>query len=289
MTRGTTACRICGLRAAPDETFEEIACFRCAACGTVQAIDLPSAEVVARHYAGYADRYTAGMGESRFAREMPKRHAAKLALVRRHAASGRLLDVGCGEGWFLAQARESGFDAVGCDYSLRTKYPPGVSVKPGMLDREAGLPFDDASFDVVTSWAVIEHVRDPHAAMREVRRVLRPGGFFVCDTPLCGDVSERWVAARSHWFCPPEHIHVFSYGSLSRLVWSAGLDVVYSTPSFERTKLRWVLRRTRNFLVGAVAGRALFHLDKPGWERRRNAVVTQIGDIQLLVARKPEA
>jgi SAM-dependent methyltransferase len=289
MTNRSTACRICGLRGAPAETFDEIACFRCASCGTVQAIDLPSAEEIARHYAGYADGYTAGMGEARFAREMPKRHAAKLALVRRHAPSGRLLDVGCGEGWFLAQAREAGYDAVGCDHSLRTLYPPGVTVESGILDQPGGLPFDDASFDAVTSWAVIEHVRDPHAAMREVRRVLRPGGFFFCDTPLCGDVSERWVAARSHWFCPPEHIHVFSYGSLSRLVWAAGLDVVYSTPSFERTKARLVLRRTRNLLVGALLGRALFQWDRASWRERRSSVVTQIGDIQLLVAQKPDS
>jgi len=281
------ACRICGARGAPEETFDEIACFRCATCGTVQALELPTLLELERHYAGFSDNYTAGMGAERFAREMPKRHAAKLALVQRYAPAGRLLDVGSGEGGFLSQALPAGYDAVGCDYSVRRAYPPGVLVKPGVLDQEGGLPFEDASFDVVTSWAVIEHVRDPHAAMREVRRVLRPGGHFFCDTPLCGDATERYAAARSHWFCPPEHIHVFSYGSLSRLVWAAGLDVVYSTPSFERTAPRYVARRLRNIGVGLALGGALRRLAPELWSRRRQRVVTQIGDIQLLVARKP--
>lgn len=285
--RRIVTCRICFAHGEPEELFAGIDCFRCAICGTVQAIDLPTPEQLARHYAGFSDEYTAGMGAERFAREMPKRHAAKLKLVSSYCQSGRLLDVGSGEGWFLEQSLAKGFDAIGCDYSIRRQYPRGVVVKPGNLDVVGGLPFEDASFDVVTSWAVIEHVRDPYAAMREVWRVLRPSGYFFCDTPLCGDTSERFVAARSHWFCPPEHIHVFSDRSLARLVRASGFDIVYSTPSFERNLPRLILRRTRNVVVGALLGRVLLQWDKGLWQHRRDEVVTQIGDIQLLVAQKP--
>src|SRR5689334_15407657 len=166
MARGAH-CRICGHRGLPLETFEDVDCFRCAGCGTVQSFELPSDEELAFHSQGFSDRYTAGMGEARFRREMPKRHAAKLALVRRYVPRGRLLDVGSGEGFFLEQALAAGFDAIGCDASVRKKLPPGVRVLRGTFDAERGLPFEDASFDVVSSWAVIEHVRDPHAAMRE--------------------------------------------------------------------------------------------------------------------------
>jgi SAM-dependent methyltransferase len=282
-------CRICRKQAPPAEVFDEVACFRCRGCGTVQSFQLPSPDVLAAHYATYSERYTAGMGAERFAREMPKRHAAKLALLRRYRAGGRLLDVGSGEGFFLEQAVAAGFDGIGCDYSIRCEYPVGVQVKVGVLDRPDGLPFADGSFDVVTSWAVIEHVRDPHAAMREVHRVLKPSGLFFCDTPLCSDLSERWVAGRSHWFAPPEHIHVFSQRSLAALVSAAGLDVVYATPSFERTRARWYARRTRNIAIGVLIGGATRMLTPSAWYRRRQSVVTAIGDIQLLVARKPIA
>jgi SAM-dependent methyltransferase len=162
-----------------------------------------------------------------------------------------------------------------------------VKVLPGVIDAPNGLPFPDATFDIVTCWAVIEHVRYPKTALQEVMRLLRPGGIFLCDTPLCDDISEKLVAARSHWFCPPEHIHVFSHRALALLVKEAGLEILHSTPSFERTTLRLILRRTRNFFIGGVLGGALRLISRRQWTTRRQSAVTEIGDIQLFVARSP--
>ena len=96
-------CRICDLTARPEEVFLVISCFRCAGCGTVQSIELPTLMELESHYASYSENYTAGMGFERFNREMPKRHAAKLALVHDYLPSGKLLDIGCAEGLFLAR------------------------------------------------------------------------------------------------------------------------------------------------------------------------------------------
>jgi SAM-dependent methyltransferase len=210
-------------------------------------------------------------------------------MVERYSSPpGRLIDAGCGEGFFLQQATQSGWDAEGIDYSLKSHYPAGVKVAVGRLDERGGLPFPDGSADVVTCWAVIEHVRDPHQAVREIHRLLKPGGYLFLDTPLCDDWSERFVQARSHWFHPPEHLHVFSARGLRQVVERSGFRVVRHSPFFERSMLRWCARRGRNIVIGVLAG-GLNRIIRPGrWRADRIRRSTPIGDIQLIVAKKGE-
>lgn len=279
-------CRICNFSGNTAELFAEIQVARCPHCGTVSMIDLPSTDKLEEYYRRYNDRYTAGMGAHRFAVEMPKRHAAKLRLIGKYAPAGALLDVGCGEGYFLEQAIACNYATNGCDYSIKSKYPTGVKVVLGQLDASHGLPFEDGSFDIVTSWAVIEHVRYPHIAMREINRVLRPGGYAFFDTPLIGDINERLFAARSHWFIPPEHIHVFSKSALAQTAVQNGFEVIQHFRSFERTVARWWARNLRNTAFGLFLGGGMKVLAPAKWQKRRQKCITPIGDIQLMVLRK---
>ncbi len=59
----------------------------------------------------------------------------------------------------------------------------GAGAIRGVLADAARLPFRDASFDLYVSFETIEHVRDDHGVVREARRVLAPGGMFLCSTP----------------------------------------------------------------------------------------------------------
>jgi SAM-dependent methyltransferase len=97
--------------------------------------------------------------------------------------------------------RHSGFDAVGCDveqYSdsdeCKTLYERGVLrlIQPGPYR----IPFDDDTFDVVVSNQVFEHVKDYPAAIRETKRVLRPGGVALHLFP------PRWRPIEPHVYVP---------------------------------------------------------------------------------------
>lgn len=108
----------------------------------------------------------------------------------------RVLDVGCGAGYFLGMIRdvyaEAGFEPhlVGCEASaVQLQYMTRVMRKRGLLDatpvlaNAEYLPFADASFDVVTCSEVLEHIRTPQRALDEMRRILRPGGRLLLSTP----------------------------------------------------------------------------------------------------------
>lgn len=93
--------------------------------------------------------------------------ASHLPAARRENAT--CLDLGCGDGEYRGSIEHAGYRWVGVDHADERA--------PLLADAHA-LPFRDASFDLVVSLAVLEHIRYPHVMMREVHRILRPGGVL---------------------------------------------------------------------------------------------------------------
>lgn len=89
---------------------------------------------------------------------------------------GRLLDVGCGRGYFLGRVKavRPDLELVGCD--VVDKVDSGVPVVTGRVE---ALPFEDKSFDIVTCSHTLEHVLEPAAAVRELKRVAKRVLFVV--------------------------------------------------------------------------------------------------------------
>lgn len=106
---------------------------------------------------------------------------ARIIEIVAHLGPKSLLDVGCGRGFLLDRFADAGLTGLtGVDVyddveSERWNYARG--------DVTAALPFDDASFECVVAGEIIEHVPDPDGFLREIRRVLKPGGTLVISTP----------------------------------------------------------------------------------------------------------
>jgi methionine biosynthesis protein MetW len=120
------------------------------------------------------------------------RHEVALPLLR---GGERLLDVGCWNGHFLQQVQETGKYRVLCGVDI---VPEAVSMARSkgfdahIVDLNSdGLPFPDRSVDAVTMLGVLEHVFDPYSMVREVWRVLKPGGDFVVAVPNTGSFTNR--------------------------------------------------------------------------------------------------
>jgi len=99
-------------------------------------------------------------------------------------AGNKLLDIGCGVGRFVKMALEQGFNATGIDrapgaLAYAEKYY-GLRLIQGEAE---SIPVPDKTYDIVTLIHVIEHSRNPLSVLREVRRVLKPGGILFIETP----------------------------------------------------------------------------------------------------------
>jgi SAM-dependent methyltransferase len=110
------------------------------------------------------------------------------------AGPARALDIGCGDGSTAAAIRErTGAVVTGADISHRARE---LSAKVGIdcvvidLNHDP-LPFADDSFDLVYIGEVIEHLLDPDVVLKDIRRVLRPGGYLVLTTPNLGYLPNR--------------------------------------------------------------------------------------------------
>lgn len=150
------------------------------------------------------------------------------------APPGRLLDVGCGTGAFLRVAQARGWSVTGTElspFAVKSAQEMELTVVQGEL-WEAGFP--DGSFDVVTCWHVVEHAADPVWLIREICRVLRPGGWLVLAVPNLDDHIFRaaYMLARGRrirLYEPGEreiHLFHFSARTLRMLASASGLDVV---------------------------------------------------------------
>jgi 2-polyprenyl-3-methyl-5-hydroxy-6-metoxy-1,4-benzoquinol methylase len=157
---------------------------------------------------------------------------------------GRLLDVGCGDGEFLAIMREAGWDVMGvepdpisADLAARRH---GFPVSTGSL-QEARFP--DAFFDAITLGHVIEHVYDPVGLLFECSRVLAATGRVVITTPNIE--SRGHEIFRGSWVAldPPRHVFLFSSDTLRRCCEKAGLDVQVSKTSTRNARWNWTLSR----------------------------------------------
>src|SRR5579864_1348467 len=124
----------------------------------------------------------------------------------------RVLDLGCRTG-ALASYYAKGNDVVGVDvdHEALARASERLGIETVWADVEEGLPFDDARFDVVVAGEILEHLADPHSAVAQVRRVLRPGGMFVGSVPNAFRLKSRVAYALGRYPADwdPTHLQLF--------------------------------------------------------------------------------
>ena len=155
-------------------------------------------------------------------------------LARQSPFGGRrLLDVGCGLGYFLARASEDGWDVRGCDTSR--EWAAHANRRLGEANVVCGGPdhraLQDERFDLITAWDVIEHVFDPLPFLVKIRRLLAPGGRVFLRTPNFAYLLpvyslRRWFLRHEVELGPTNHVVYFTAATMRRALDHAGLEPV---------------------------------------------------------------
>jgi SAM-dependent methyltransferase len=216
---------------APDPTADGaglwFAVVRCGDCGLCFTNPRPGPDSIARFYP-----------ESYYPHRLPRSRPPRgwwYSLTRlghrprkkRHAlkwqGGGRLLDFGCGGGAFLQRMHEQGWQVTGLDASPEAVRR--VREELGLRALVGSLPHPDleaAEFDVVTLWHSLEHVHDPLEVLREVRRLLVPGGKVVVAVPNIDSRPFRWFGPSWFGLDLPRHLTHFAPHTLRKMLTKAG-------------------------------------------------------------------
>jgi SAM-dependent methyltransferase len=241
--KNTRACVACGSSSAQNLGVKnelEIVC--CRGCGTIYTPYSPwySSQYF---YLGYYLK-PEEVDTPAFVKERLDEITAEFAPNRQ---TNKLLDNGCGAGGLLEAARKHGWQAQGLDVSSHAAKHVrelGFEVFEGELS-EAAYP--SAQFDVVTAAELLEHIFEPAALLREVARILRPGGLFWTTTPHARGISGRMLGLKWRCVWPPEHLQLFSIRGLKALLREAGFrDIHVDTTGGNPVEIWHALGRTKS-------------------------------------------
>lgn len=237
----SVACNLCGSAESrpvfempdtkffPDEWFTVVECVK---CGLGFVNPRPSRAEIGRHYpANYYDYLAPELHQQRYANEAQ--------YIERYAPPGhrrRLLDVGCANGDFPRFMKARGWTVEGVEVSATTVPVTDFPIHRAEFPDAKLAP---ASFDVVTAWAVLEHVHDPMAYFLRAHEVLAPGGAFIFTVPNFASLASRRLYRED----PPRHLYFYSEATVAGFLERTGLRYetsVHGNDVYEMLPTNWL-------------------------------------------------
>src|SRR5512140_189471 len=211
---------------------------RCVRCGLGHTVPQPSD--LDRYY---QERYY-GKRHGFTSRYCVKRRLRFVAAAVPDGKGRRLLDIGCGDGSFLLAAQEAGWDVMGTERNPVMAHDAGLDVEES-LDRVT----ESGTFDCVTLWHTLEHMRDIPFTLSNVARLLKPGGKMVVAVPDFGGLQARIFGPKWLHADVPRHLYHFDAKALLYCLSIGGFSVRKKWhQEFEYDLLGWS-QSALNFLM----------------------------------------
>jgi len=165
-------------------------------------------------------------------------------MAERRMTGGRLLEIGCGYGFFLEAAAPYFAYRAGTEMSMQAAAIArrhADDMYDGTLD---AVP-PDQRFDCIVALHVVEHLYEPVELLRRVRDLLTPDGTVLVAVPNMGGLWRRAMGRRWPSFKFPEHVAYYDLGTLSQLLHRAGFGAVEGVPYPHAFPLGLILRKLK--------------------------------------------
>lgn len=237
----------------------------CRNCGFIQCKPLPpEGDLIDFYRYNYA--YEWFQSNSPY-KKMQAKH--RLYKIRKHLKGVRkLLDFGCGHGFFVEAAAEKDLQSYGFDIGVEKI----ISSKGyHIVNKNSFSEYHENGFDLITAWHVIEHMRDVNRVISELKDSLNHNGKIVIAVPNTGSLGFRMFRQKWGWIQQPYvHINHFNYENLSQLLnnhnfevisisttdtWDQNLYDLLITKFFYKDKSRNAVRKFEKSLKGTVVFR----------------------------------
>ena len=163
----------------------------------------------------------------------------KLEILEKHVKGKKkkILDIGCGAGFFLNRAKQRSWNTVGIEPSpIAAKYARSNGIEIIQTTFEKFLTQNSEKFDVIHSKFFLEHVREPETVCKSCFKILKKNGIICFEVPNDFNLLQKIVTENlkknSYWVAPPEHINYFSPLSLQKLLKKTGFKILYTESTF---------------------------------------------------------
>ena len=225
------------------KNYEKHHLVKCQSCKFVFCEPIPTSVELEKHYENY--------GRNDYLSPLTvKRYHEILDTFEPYRKTNKLIDVGCGIGYFLEEAKKRGWEVYGTEYTeeaIEICSNKGISMQKGVLTPSN---YHLESFDIITSFEVIEHINNPREELNNFYKLLRKGGLVYVTTPNFNSILRYRLKSEYNVICYPEHLSYYTPKTLNKVFIQSGFKTKkITTTGFSFTRLKTSIGKSNQPII----------------------------------------